>query len=111
MVGMQERRREIAEILYYADDYVKMKPLAVRFGVSYKTIRNDVDALSMCYHIISRSGHNGGVKLYVQRKKLRFLDFGETAALMRIMQKIPPCEQIYIKSIVRDLALVDLDNE
>ena len=24
---MQERRREIAEILYFADDYVKMKPL------------------------------------------------------------------------------------
>ena len=42
---MQERRREIAEILYFADDYVKMKPLTVRFGVSYKTIRNDVDAL------------------------------------------------------------------
>lgn len=108
---MQERRREIAEILYFADDYVKMKPLAVRFGVSYKTIRNDVDALSLCYHIVSQPGHNGGVKLYVQRKKLRFLDLDETAALMRIMQIIPPCEQIYIKSMIRDLALVDLDSE
>ena len=49
--------------------------------------------------------------MYVQRKKLRFLDLDETAALMRIMHMIPPCEQIYIKSMIRDLALVDLDSE
>lgn len=43
MIDTPARRREIIEILYFADDYVKIRPLAVRFGVSYATIRNDVD--------------------------------------------------------------------
>ena len=51
MIDTPARRREIIEILYFADDYVKMRPLAVRFGVSYATIRNDVDVLSLSYRI------------------------------------------------------------
>lgn len=43
MIDTPARRREIIGILYFADDYVKIRPLAVRFGVSYATIRNDVD--------------------------------------------------------------------
>ena len=45
MIDTPARRREIIETLYFADDYVKMRPLAVRFGVSYAAIRNDVDVL------------------------------------------------------------------
>ena len=40
MVGTQARRHMVAEILYYANDYIKMKTLAERLGVSYSTIRN-----------------------------------------------------------------------
>ena len=50
MIDTPARRREIIEILYFADDYVKIRPLAVRFGVSYATIRNDVDELP---HIVT----------------------------------------------------------
>ena len=52
MVGTQARRYKVAEILYYANDYIKMKTLAERLGVSYSTIRNDVDILSLTYNII-----------------------------------------------------------
>ena len=56
MIDTPARRREIIEILYFADDYVKIRPLAVRFGVSYATIRNDVDVLSLSYRISSQLG-------------------------------------------------------
>ena len=85
MIDTPARRREIIEILYFADDYVKIRPLAVRFGVSYATIRNDVDVLSLSYRISSQTGPNGGIKLETKRKNLRFLDPDETAALLRIM--------------------------
>ena len=111
MIDTQERRREIAEILYFANDYVKMRPLAARYGVSYTTIRNDVDVLSLSYHIISQAGRHGGVKLEVGRKHLRFLDPEETLALQRIMYMVPERERIYILSILKDLALIDIDSE
>lgn len=85
MIDTPARRREIIEILYFADDYVKIRPLAVRFGVSYATIRNDVDVLSLSYRISSQTGPNGGIKLETKRKNLRFLDPDETAALLRII--------------------------
>ena len=78
----------VAEILYYANDYIKMKTLAERLGVSYSTIRNDVDILSLTHNIISKAGFDGGVLLRVQRKKLRFLDADETASLLRIMRML-----------------------
>lgn len=88
-------------------DYVKIRPLAVRFGVSYATIRNDVDVLSLSYRISSQTGPNGGIKLETKRKNLRFLDPDETAALLRIMYIVPEEERVYIRSILRDLALID----
>ena len=107
MIDTPARRREIIEILYFADDYVKIRPLAVRFGVSYATIRNDVDVLSLSYRISSQTGPNGGIKLETKRKNLRFLDPDETAALLRIMYIVPEEERVYIRSILRDLALID----
>lgn len=107
MIDTPARRREIIEILYFADDYVKMRPLAVRFGVSYATIRNDVDVLSLSYRISSQTGPNSGIKLETKRKNLRFLDPDETAALLRIMYIVPEKERVYIRSILRDLALID----
>lgn len=82
MIDTPARRREIIEILYFADDYVKIRPLAVRFGVSYATIRNDVDVLSLSYRISSQTGPNGGIKLETKRKNLRFLDPDETGGVI-----------------------------
>ena len=107
MIDTPARRREIIGILYFADDYVKIRPLAVRFGVSYATIRNDVDVLSLSYRISSQTGPNGGIKLETKRKNLRFLDPDETAALLRIMYIVPEEERVYIRSILRYLALID----
>ena len=107
MIDTPARRREIIEILYFADDYVKIRPLAVRFGVSNATIRNDVDVLSLSYRILSQTGPNGGIKLETKRKNLRFLDPDETAVLLRIMYIVPEEERVYIRSILRDLALID----
>ena len=47
------------------------------------------------------------IKLETRRKNLRFLDPDETAALLRIMYIVPEEERVYIRSILRDLALID----
>ena len=46
MIDTPARRREIIEILYFADDYVKIRPLAVRF--EYLTRQSEM--MSMYYH-------------------------------------------------------------
>ena len=57
--------------------------------------------------VSSQTGPNGGIKLETKRKNLRFLDPDETAALLRIMYIVPEEERVYIRSILRDLALID----
>lgn len=68
---------------------------------------NGDHVLSLSYRISSQTGPNGGIKLETKRKNLRFLDPDETAALLRIMYIVPEEERVYIRSILRDLALID----
>ena len=57
-----ERRCQIIEILCDAKMHVKMRDLASRFNVSVRTIRTDVDFLSVTYPIeTTRGRYNGGI--------------------------------------------------
>lgn len=51
-----ERRCQIVEILCDAKIRVKMRDLAPRFNVSVRTIRTDVDVLSLTYPIQTTRG-------------------------------------------------------
>lgn len=61
MIEAPLRRREIVAILYSANGKVKINDLAARFGVGRRTIRRDVEKLSLIYPIASQTGRHGGV--------------------------------------------------
>ena len=57
-----ERRCQIVEILCDAKMRIKMRDLASRFNVSIRTIRTEVDVLSLTYPIqTTRGRYNGGI--------------------------------------------------
>ena len=108
MIEAPLRRREIVEILYSANGKVKINDLVARFGVERRTIRRDVEKLSLIYPIASQPGRHGGV--YIKspiRSAPRYLHPEEAEALIRIMRLIPENEHIYIRTILRDLAHID----
>lgn len=60
-MGTSERRQAILRLLYRRR-HETIENLAHEFGVSYSTIRRDIDALSLRAPIEMRSGrYNGGV--------------------------------------------------
>lgn len=108
MIDAPYRRREIIEILFSSNEKVKINDLAARFGVSRRTIRTDIEILSEFYPIASHPGRCGGI--YIDspiHRNPRYLDPEEAASLLRIMSIVSPQEQIYIRSILRDLARID----
>ena len=108
MIEAPLRRREIVEILYSANGKVKINDLVARFGVERRTIRRDVEKLSLIYPIASQPGRHGGVYINSPiRSAPRYLHPEEAEALIRIMRLIPENEQIYIRTILRDLAHID----
>ncbi len=57
-----ERQCQMIEILCDAKMRIKMRGLASRFNVSIRTIRTDVDVLSLTYPIqTTRGRYNGGI--------------------------------------------------
>jgi len=61
-VTASQRRDEIIRILA-ADSHVTAGQLAKKFGVTTRTIRDDITALSPDYPLETIRGHGGGVKL------------------------------------------------
>jgi predicted DNA-binding transcriptional regulator YafY len=74
-MGPNERRMEIMEVLCQRRQET-MENLATEFGVSIRTIRNDIDYLSLSYPLETiRGRYGGGVRVmdgfYMNRKYLK----------------------------------------
>mgnify|MGYP003589247321 FL=1 len=74
-MGPNERRQEIMETLCHRRQET-MNNLAFEFGVSIRTIRNDIDILSLSYPLETvRGRYGGGVRVmdgfYMNRKYLK----------------------------------------
>jgi predicted DNA-binding transcriptional regulator YafY len=73
-MGPNERRMQIIEVLCCRRQDT-MANLAVEFGVSVRTIKNDIDILSLSYPIETIRGRGGGVKVadgyYLYRNYLK----------------------------------------
>ncbi len=74
-MGPNERRMEIMEVLCQRRRDT-MSNLALEFGVSIRTIRNDIDTLSLTYPLETiRGRYRGGVRVidgfYLDRKYLK----------------------------------------
>ena len=61
-MSQSERRNAIIDVLCQKR-FETVADLAARFGVSTRTIRYDILALSCFYPITTTKGHNGGIRI------------------------------------------------
>ena len=87
-MGAAERRNAIMKVLYMRR-YDKIANLAMEFGVSERTIRRDIEILSLNEPIYTQCGRYGG-GVYIMNgyfnNRITFTE-QETNALVRILQK------------------------
>lgn len=101
-----ERRMEIMETLCHRR-HETMANLAFEFGVSVRTIKNDIDHLSLSYPIETICGrYGGGVKVadgfYMNRK---YLKPEQKELLERLSAQLFGNDLAIMNSIFKDFAL------
>ena len=99
-----ERRDKIVDILC-EKRHVKIEYLANEFGVSERTIRNDVLELSLSYPIYTKTGTWGGV--YIAKGFYRNKDYlseMQETALASALDKVDEKTRIAIQSVIDKFA-------
>ncbi len=102
-----ERRDEIKSILI-AERKMTAAELAIKFGVTVRTIENDIQALSLLYPIYTKPGVGGGVfmsedynpyinslsrnELQTLKEIYQIVDSRYKATLLQIMRKYGPAK-------------------
>jgi predicted DNA-binding transcriptional regulator YafY len=105
-MGPNERRLEIMETLCHRR-HETMENLAFEFGVSVRTIRNDIDHLSLSYPLETvRGRYGGGVKVmdgfYMNRK---YLNHEQKDLLERLRTSLSGNDRTIMNTILKDFAL------
>lgn len=105
-MGPNERRMEIIETLCHRR-HETMSNLAFEFGVSIRTIRNDIDILSLSYPLETiRGRYGGGVTVtdgfYLNRK---YLKPAQQELLERLSAQLSGDDLAVMNSIFKDFAL------
>lgn len=105
-MNQMERRDAIKELLF-TDRNAQIQNLATEFGVSPRTIRYDIDALSLSYPIETvRGRYGGGVKLadwYHPSK--RTLSPEQMALLKKLAPSLEGNDLVIMNSIISQFAL------
>ena len=105
-MGPNERRQEIMETLCHRRQET-MNNLAFEFGVSIRTIRNDIDILSLSYPLETvRGRYGGGVRVmdgfYMNRK---YLKPEQRDLLVRLSQNLSGKDLAVMNGILQEFAL------
>ena len=105
-MGPNERRQEIMETLCHRRQET-MANLAFEFGVSVRTIRNDIDCLSLSYPLETvRGRYGGGVKVmngfYMNRK---YLKPEQRDLMVRLSQNLSGKDLAVMNGILQEFAL------
>ena len=105
-MGPNERRQEIMETLCHRRQET-MANLAFEFGVSIRTIRNDIDILSLSYPLETvRGRYGGGVRVmdgfYMNRK---YLKPEQRELLMRLSADLSGKDLAVMNGILQEFAL------
>ena len=101
-----ERRLNIIKILYQRGQETTAN-LAQEFGVTSRTIRNDIDHLSLSYPIETiRGRYGGGVRILQEEKqKRKYLRPEQLEFLQRIKGCLSDDDLSIVNSIITDFAL------
>ena len=105
-MGPNERRQQIMETLCHRRQET-MNNLAFEFGVSIRTIRNDIDTLSLSYPLETvRGRYGGGVRVmdgfYMNRK---YLNTEQIDLLVRLRASLSGKDITVMDAILREFAL------
>ena len=105
-MGPNERRQEIMETLCHRRQET-MNNLAFEFGVSIRTIRNDIDILSLSYPLETvRGRYGGGVRVmdgfYMNRK---YLKLEQRDLLVRLRASLSGKDLAVMNGILQEFAL------
>lgn len=105
-MGPNERRMEIMEVLCHRRQET-MENLASEFDVSIRTIRNDIDYLSLSYPLETLRGrYGGGIRVmdgfYMNRK---YLKKEQKELLERLSTSLIGNDLAILNSIIKDFAL------
>ncbi|MEM5766979.1 MAG: HTH domain-containing protein [Bacillota bacterium] len=104
-MGPNERRQEIMETLCHRRQET-MNNLAFEFGVSIRTIRNDIDILSLSYPLETVRGRYGGVRVmdgfYMNRK---YLKPEQRDLLVRLRASLSGKDLAVMNGILQEFAL------
>ena len=105
-MGANERRQEIMETLCHRRQET-MKNLAFEFGVSVRTIRNDIDLLSLSYPIETVRGRYGGGVLVMDGFYMhnKYLNTNQKELLERLSAQLAGNDFAIMDSILKDFAL------
>lgn len=108
-MGPNERRQEIMETLCHRRQET-MENLATEFEVSIRTIRNDIDYLSLSYPLETiRGRYGGGVRVmdgfYMNHK---YLKPEQQQLLERVGAQLSGNDLVVMQSIFKDFALNNL---
>ena len=100
-MSQMERQMEILQILSM-ERQTTARQLAEHFGVCEKTIRRDIETLTLSYPIFPISGIRGGFRVmdgwYASRT---YLSKSEEAFLQRLLPGLQPEDQETMMSILR----------
>lgn len=105
-MSANDRRIEIMEVLCHRRQET-MSNLALEFGVSIGTIRNDIDRLSLSYPLETvRGRYGGGVRVmdgfYMNRK---YLNPKQKELLERLRTSLSGTNLTILNGILKDFAL------
>ncbi|WDC85921.1 HTH domain-containing protein [Caloramator sp. mosi_1] len=104
-MGANERRMQIIEVLCRRRQDT-MKNLAFEFGVTERTIRNDINILSLSYPIETIRGNGGGVRIMDGYKlNQKYLKPEQEELLRRLSIQLSGDDLTVMNSIIRDFAL------
>ncbi|MCX7903014.1 MAG: HTH domain-containing protein [Caloramator sp.] len=104
-MGPNERRMKIIEVLCQRRQDT-MKNLAFEFGVTERTIRNDINILSLSYPVETIRGNGGGVRVMDGYKlNQKYLKPEQEELLRRLSLQLTGNDLTIIKSIIKDFAL------
>lgn len=101
-----ERRMEIIEVLCQRR-HDTMQNLAAEFGVTDRTIRNDINELSLSYPIITKRGRYGGGISIMDGYSLnqKFLKSDQKDLLQKLSTSLSGQDLQVMNSIFKDFAL------
>lgn len=100
-----ERQRKILNLLN-EEKCITVHVLSELLNVSPRTIRYDIDELSLVYPITSVKGrYNGGIKLIAALPKKRCLTSKQFDFLIRLKKSLTGEDYIILESIIFDFSL------